>query len=222
MGEMGFDVYYDGNGKIAAIKTTRLSTNNISDESKDKFCVENDYGVLVELNDNIPNVVSSMTFYPQIIATLSPDQKAEVDSLVNELFYLVKGTEVTMQEVLNRADNDEVMYEYIRSINSANKLENIGISGFGGDFGPGYDLYIGMEVYNPSIGTVKVNVDNLNVRNAPSTSADIVDSVSSNDYTAYDYYVFDTRDEEGYTWYNIGGNHWIANKDDWTSFQPLN
>ena len=61
--------------------------------------------------------------------------------------------------------------------------------------------------------TVKVNVDNLNIRSDASISAPIVGkAVNEKEYAASE-----TKEAYGYTWYCIGENQWIASNEDWVS-----
>lgn len=64
--------------------------------------------------------------------------------------------------------------------------------------------------------TVTINVDKLNIRTAPSTSAD--KSMSGQVNAGQTYTVYEQTEAEGYTWYRIGANMWIASKDDWTTY----
>lgn len=60
-----------------------------------------------------------------------------------------------------------------------------------------------------SIGSIKINVDALNIRSLPSTNGSIVGSVSSGQI----YKVTETRQAEGYTWYSIGDGRWVADQN---------
>ncbi len=62
------------------------------------------------------------------------------------------------------------------------------------------------EVTLSPAGTVYIKVTNLNSRSAPSTSAEKLAKVKSG--MTYDFY--ETAYAEGYTWYRIGENRWIA------------
>ncbi len=62
------------------------------------------------------------------------------------------------------------------------------------------------EVTVAPMGTVYIKVTNLNSRSAPSTSAEKLAKVKSG--MTYDFY--ETTYAEGYTWYRIGENRWIA------------
>lgn len=63
------------------------------------------------------------------------------------------------------------------------------------------------------IGTVNVNISTLNIRKTPSLSADKVGVAS---LTTYD--VFEKSDADGYTWYKIGDNEWIAGNNEWVTY----
>ncbi len=65
-----------------------------------------------------------------------------------------------------------------------------------------------------SIGTVTVNVDNLNIRDAASTSGKkLGKAVSGQTYSVYE-----TADAGGYTWYRIADAQWIAASSGWVTF----
>lgn len=64
------------------------------------------------------------------------------------------------------------------------------------------------------IGTVKVNVDSLNIRKEAGTSSDKNGTAIKGE--TYD--VYETKDVEGYTWYRIGENQWIASGDGWVTY----
>ena len=61
---------------------------------------------------------------------------------------------------------------------------------------------------NSVIGTASVKVDKLNIRSKPSTSGDRVGTAVNG--KSYD--VYETATGEGYTWYRIADNQWIADK----------
>lgn len=63
------------------------------------------------------------------------------------------------------------------------------------------------------IGTVNVNISTLNIRKTPSLSSDKVGVASSKTYD-----VFEKSDADGYTWYKIGENEWIAGNDEWVTY----
>lgn len=65
------------------------------------------------------------------------------------------------------------------------------------------------------IGTVKVNVYGLNIRNSASTSTARVGQAQYG--KTYD--VFATKNAGGYTWYQIGNAQWIAGTSNWLNYQ---
>ncbi len=65
------------------------------------------------------------------------------------------------------------------------------------------------------IGTVTVNVTGLNSRKKPTTAADKLAQVTAG--TTYD--VYETTTAEGYTWYRIDENRWIADNGSWVTYK---
>jgi len=65
---------------------------------------------------------------------------------------------------------------------------------------------------------LKVNVDDLRIRNNSSTSSEILGIATLNGI--YNYY--DKIENEGYTWYKIADNEWVANLDNWITLYPIN
>lgn len=63
---------------------------------------------------------------------------------------------------------------------------------------------------------LKVNVIDLRIRKTPSVSSDILGLASLDGI--YDYY--ETYDAEGYTWYKIGDDNWLAGGDGWVTIYP--
>lgn len=64
------------------------------------------------------------------------------------------------------------------------------------------------------IGTVTVKVDNLNIRITPSTAAEKKGKAEkSKTYDVYEIY-----ESEGYTWYRIGEESWVADNGSWLSY----
>ena len=61
----------------------------------------------------------------------------------------------------------------------------------------------------PIIGTGFVWADKINVRLEPSTESEIVGSVSKDEYLRF----FEQKEAEGYTWYRIGEDRWVADSD---------
>lgn len=65
------------------------------------------------------------------------------------------------------------------------------------------------------IGTVQVLVDGLNIRRTPGLTGGILGAASLSTYNVYE-----TKDADGYTWYRIRSNQWIASKEgDWTIYK---
>lgn len=65
-----------------------------------------------------------------------------------------------------------------------------------------------------AIGTVNVLITNLNIRRQPSLTGGILGAASQSTYNVYE-----TKDVDGYTWYRIRSNQWIASKEgEWTQY----
>lgn len=65
-----------------------------------------------------------------------------------------------------------------------------------------------------TIGKVTVNVDNLNIRASASTSSESKGHATQG--TTYD--VYETASADGYTWYRIGTDQWIASDGTWAVY----
>ena len=66
-----------------------------------------------------------------------------------------------------------------------------------------------------SIGHITVKVDKLNIRRTPATDGEKAGQANTGD----EYPVYETSAGEGYTWYRISENQWIADKDqEWAEF----
>lgn len=62
---------------------------------------------------------------------------------------------------------------------------------------------------------IEVIVDELRVRTEPSLKADILG------YATRGYYnVYDMKEADDYTWYQIGDNNWVAYNEDWEVYYP--
>lgn len=59
---------------------------------------------------------------------------------------------------------------------------------------------------------LKVKVDNLNIRVSPSTNAQ---KYPMKAYTNFDYSYYETTEADGYTWYRVGKDQWIADNGEW-------
>ena len=68
------------------------------------------------------------------------------------------------------------------------------------------------------IGTAGILVDDLNSRSTPSTSGEKLEPVKI--YSEYN--VYEVTENEGYTWYRIGENRWIADQNGkWVYYSPV-
>ncbi|NCB32982.1 MAG: hypothetical protein EOM64_03705 [Erysipelotrichia bacterium] len=66
-----------------------------------------------------------------------------------------------------------------------------------------------------AIGTVTVMISNLNIRKTPNLTGGILGAASKSTY-----HVFETKEADGYTWYRIRANQWIAsNEGEWTVYK---
>jgi hypothetical protein len=65
-----------------------------------------------------------------------------------------------------------------------------------------------------AIGSLKVLVDNLNSRKAPSTEAEKL----SKPERGSEWNVYEIREAEGYTWYRIGEDRWVADGGGWVGY----
>lgn len=64
------------------------------------------------------------------------------------------------------------------------------------------------------IGTLAVSAESINIRKLASTSSDKNGTVSKGET----YNVYETSEAEGYTWYRIGNDKWIASGDNWVTY----
>jgi len=68
------------------------------------------------------------------------------------------------------------------------------------------------------IGMAYILVDDLNSRSEPSLNGEKLEPVEN--YTAYQ--VYEIKENDGYTWYRIGDNRWIADQNGkWVSYQSV-
>lgn len=65
---------------------------------------------------------------------------------------------------------------------------------------------------------LKVNVDDLRVRKEASINSEIIGIAKQN--AIYNFY--EKVNKDGYTWYRIDDNEWIANKDNWLTIYDIN
>ncbi len=64
------------------------------------------------------------------------------------------------------------------------------------------------------IGTLKINVSSLNIRKGAGTSNETNGTATDGET----YEVFETKDADGYTWYRIGEDKWVAGNDEWVTY----
>lgn len=69
---------------------------------------------------------------------------------------------------------------------------------------------------NTKVNQIYVSVTNLRVRSTPSTSGSSIGYASKGYYNYYD-----TKTANGYTWYRIGTNQWIAHSSSWSKVYPV-
>ena len=69
---------------------------------------------------------------------------------------------------------------------------------------------------NTNVNQIYVSVTNLRVRSTPSTSGSSIGYASKGYYNYYD-----TKTANGYTWYRIGTNQWIAHSTSWSKVYPV-
>ncbi len=73
----------------------------------------------------------------------------------------------------------------------------------------------GEKTQDPSIGTITVNVSELNIRDAASVyGASVGNSIVGSRYDVYE-----ITEAEGYTWYRIDASHWIPDSGEWLTFE---
>lgn len=64
---------------------------------------------------------------------------------------------------------------------------------------------------------IEVIVDNLRVRVAPNTNAEVIGKAKEGFYNYYETY---RKDNDDYTWYKIADNQWVASNEGWTKIYP--
>ena len=81
------------------------------------------------------------------------------------------------------------------------------------------ELIAGLDVESEPteiIGSAVVNVSGLRVRQGPGLGYAMVGYAQENGA----YNVYDSKQADGYTWYQIGKGQWFASKDNWVSYYP--
>ena len=137
----------------------------------------------------------------------------------------------------------QTLYAHLETVNVkvGDRVKKGDILGIMGNTGNSYGAHLHFEVWknnvriNPyeyldkdlfeSIETVlrdenknqlKVNVDDLRIRENASINSKILGIASLNGI--YNYY--ETKENEGYTWYRIDDNKWLAANDNWITIYP--
>lgn len=137
----------------------------------------------------------------------------------------------------------QTLYAHLDTVNVkvGDRVKKGDILGIMGNTGNSYGAHLHFEVWknnvriNPyeyldkdlfeSIETVlrdenknqlKVNVDDLRIRENASINSKILGIASLNGI--YNYY--ETKENEGYTWYRIDDNKWLAASDNWITIYP--
>ena len=72
-----------------------------------------------------------------------------------------------------------------------------------------------IEALASSKGTVTVEVDRLNIRTSPTKDAPSLGKAEN----GKSYEVLEIKEAEGYTWYKIGDNQWIADDGTWLTYK---
>ncbi|MBR4445245.1 MAG: zinc-ribbon domain-containing protein [Solobacterium sp.] len=68
-----------------------------------------------------------------------------------------------------------------------------------------------------AVGTIRVKVTKLRIRSGPATSSELI--ADAREGATYTYYA--TEEGEGYTWYRIGKDQWVADQGEWLEVNPF-
>ena len=137
----------------------------------------------------------------------------------------------------------QTLYAHLDTVNVkvGNRVKKGDILGIMGNTGNSYGAHLHFEVWknnvriNPyeylnkdlfesietilrdeNINQLKVNVDDLRIREDASINSKILGVALLNGI--YNYY--ETKENDGYTWYRIGDNKWLAANNDWITIFP--
>ena len=77
-----------------------------------------------------------------------------------------------------------------------------------------YEIIYIEQYPDDAIKEATVLVDGLRVRKTPSASGEILGNVWKN----AGYYIYESTEKDGYTWYRIGDDMWIADNGEWLEF----
>ncbi len=145
---------------------------------------------------------------------------------------------------INHGSGWFTLYAHLDRVNVkvGDKVTKGQVIGYMGNTGNSYGAHLHFEVYKNNARTdplnyldvdllsstlkpvtrdenkdqLKVNVNDLRIRTGPSTTSSIIELATEN--SIYNYY--ETKSSEGYTWYRIDDNKWLANKDNWCTIYP--
>lgn len=70
------------------------------------------------------------------------------------------------------------------------------------------------EEEDPIVGEIQIQLESINVRKDATTSSDKNGTVSKGET----YSVYEIKEADGYTWYCIGENKWVASGNDWVTY----
>ena len=146
--------------------------------------------------------------------------------------------------IINHGNGYETLYAHLNNIyvNVGEEVEKGSIIGTMGNTGNSYGAHLHFEVIkdgirinpfeyldkdlyiniinpvekNENINQLKVNVVDLRIRKEPNTSSNILGLAEYNGI--YNYY--EIVENEGYTWYKIGDDNWVASTQDWITPYP--
>ena len=137
----------------------------------------------------------------------------------------------------------QTLYAHLDTVNVkvGNRVKKGDILGIMGNTGNSYGAHLHFEVWKNNVrinpyeylnkdlfesieiilrdenkNQLKVNVDDLRIREDASINSKILGVALLNGI--YNYY--ETKENDGYTWYRIGDNKWLAANDDWIIIYP--